>query len=75
MRPSKIVLIGAGSASFGLNTLASLLREKQINGSTLTLVDVNEPGVEKIRRLAERMAAEWGREVHIESTTDRRKSR
>ena len=37
MKPVKIVIIGAGSASFGLNSLASLLRELSLRGSTLAL--------------------------------------
>ncbi len=72
MRPLKIVLIGAGSAIFGLNTLASLLREKQVDGSTFYLVDINEAGLEQIARLSRRMADEWGRDVTIEYSTDRR---
>jgi len=30
MFPTKIVVIGAGSASFGLNTLAALVRSEQL---------------------------------------------
>ena len=30
MLPTKIVVIGAGSASFGLNTIAALLKSKRL---------------------------------------------
>ncbi len=74
MRPTRTVVIGAGSAAFGLSTLATLIRERQMDGSTLCLVDLNEQGLEKVHRLAERMVREWGRQVYIESTTDRRRA-
>ena len=37
--PQKIVCIGAGSYSFGLTTLVSLLRSEVLKGSQLVLVD------------------------------------
>ncbi len=74
MRPSRIAIIGAGSASFGLGTLATLIRERQMAGSTLCLVDLNSEGLALIHKLAERMASEWGTGVRIESTTDRREA-
>ena len=42
--PTKIVCIGAGSYSFGLTTLVSLLRSETLRGSELVLVDRNEEG-------------------------------
>jgi alpha-galactosidase len=74
MRPSKTVLIGAGSASFGLGELATLIRERQLRGSTISLVDLNPKGLELIHKLAERMAGEWETGVIIESTTNRREA-
>jgi len=70
--PVKIVIIGAGSASFGLNSLATLLREPALRGSTLALVDTNVTGLALVRRLAERMNADWNAGLTIESSTDRR---
>jgi len=57
--PTKIVVIGAGSASFGENTLAALMRSKKLRGSTLALVDHNPNTLEIVRRLAERLNREW----------------
>ena len=71
MKPVKIVIIGAGSASFGLNSLATLLREPSLRGSTLALVDINAEGLDLVYRLAERMNGEWDAGLTIESTTDR----
>ena len=72
MKAVKIVLIGAGSASFGLNALATLLREPALRGGTLALVDHNAEGLALMHRLAERMNREWEAGLRIESNTDRR---
>jgi alpha-galactosidase len=57
--PTKIVVIGAGSASFGENTLSALVRSKGLHGSTLALVDQNPETLDTIKRLAERLNREW----------------
>jgi alpha-galactosidase/6-phospho-beta-glucosidase family protein len=46
--PTKIAVIGAGSASFGENTLSAIMHSKKLRGSTLALVDVltSRPGDE-----------------------------
>ncbi len=59
MLPTKIVVIGAGSASFGLNTLAALLRSQRLHGSHLALVDRNPESLALVARLAERLNHEW----------------
>ncbi len=72
MKSVKVTIIGAGSASFGLNALATLLREPSLRGSTLALVDHNAQGLALVHRLAERMNEEWDAGLTIESNTDRR---
>ncbi len=57
--PTKIVVIGAGSASFGENTLSALMRSKALHGSTLALVDRNTETLSIITRLAGRLNREW----------------
>jgi alpha-galactosidase len=57
--PTKIVVIGAGSASFGENTLSALVRSKKLRGSTLALVDHNHETLDTVKRLAERLNREW----------------
>lgn len=63
--PTKIVVIGAGSASFGENTLAALMRSKKLRGSTLTLVDHNPETLDTVKRLAERLNREWDSGITI----------
>ena len=57
--PTKIVVIGAGSASFGENTLSALLRSEKLRGSHLALVDRNPQSLDIVARLAERLNREW----------------
>ena len=57
--PTKIVVIGAGSASFGENTLSALMRSPKLRGSTLALVDRNTDSLDIVYRLAQRLNREW----------------
>ena len=63
--PTKIVVVGAGSASFGENTLAALLRSKKLRGSTLALVDKNAKSLDIVHRLANRLNVEWDAQFTI----------
>jgi alpha-galactosidase len=54
-----IIVIGAGSASFGENTLSALLRSPKLKGSTLRLVDRNAQSLDIVHRLANRLNREW----------------
>jgi alpha-galactosidase len=64
-----ITVIGAGSASFGENTLSALLRSKKLTGSTLRLVDRNEQSLNIVHRLAIRLNREWNAGFHITAHT------
>lgn len=57
--PTKIVVIGAGSTSFGENTLSALLRSPRLRGSSLALVDSNPRSLEIVTGLAQRLNREW----------------
>ncbi len=70
MKP-KVVIIGAGSAIFGLGTLATLLRSPKLRGGTLGLVDLNAEGLALVEALARRLNREWDAGLAIESSTDR----
>jgi alpha-galactosidase len=70
--PTKIVVIGAGSASFGENTLSALMRSKKLRGSTLALVDRNVDMLDTVKRLAERLNREWDSDITITSHTHHR---
>ena len=57
--PTKITVIGAGSASFGENTLSAIMRSQKLKGSTLALVDRNADSLDIVHRLANRLNREW----------------
>jgi alpha-galactosidase/6-phospho-beta-glucosidase family protein len=57
--PTKIVCIGAGSFSFGLTTLVSLLRSDSLRGSELVLVDRNENHLNIMHRLVTWLNQVW----------------
>jgi alpha-galactosidase len=65
MLPTKIVVIGAGSASFGLNTVASLIHSERLRGSRLALVDRNAEALALMGRLAGRLNHEWDAQVTV----------
>ena len=66
--PTKITVIGAGSASFGENTLSAIMRSKNLRGSTLALVDRNADSLEIVSRLANRLNREWDAQFTITVT-------
>jgi alpha-galactosidase len=63
--PTKIVVTGAGSASFGENTLSALMRSRRLCGSTIALVDRNPVSLDIVKRLANRLNGEWDAEMTI----------
>jgi len=70
--PTTITVIGAGSASFGENTLSAILRSKRLRGSTLRLVDRNPDSLDIVHRLANRLNLEWDAKFTISAHTDHR---
>ena len=74
MTTRKIVIIGAGSASFGPTTLATLLRNEMLRGSHLALVDLDPQRATNAARVAERMNDAWGADMTISAATDRREA-
>jgi len=72
--PTKIVVIGAGSASFGENTLSALLRSKKLRGSTLVLVDRNTASLDIVHRLANRLNAEWDAGFTVSAHSDHKEA-
>ena len=74
MTTRKIVIIGAGSASFGPTTLATILRNDALRGSHLILVDLDPRRAANAARVAERMNDAWGAEMSISAVIDRREA-
>jgi alpha-galactosidase len=69
MLPTKIVVVGAGSAIFGLNTLAALMRSQRLRGSRLALVDRDADTLALVGRLAARLNREWDAQMVVTTHT------
>ncbi len=61
----KIVVIGAGSASFGLNTLAALMASPNLRGAQLALVDRNPVTLDLVGQLAARLNQVWQADMRL----------
>jgi len=72
VKAPKIVVIGAGSAVFGLGAMATLIRAERLQGAELALVDIDEPALETMTTLAEKMNAAWDAGMTIRSSSNRR---
>ena len=51
---TKIVLIGAGSAIFGLGTISDIFKSSVLAGATITLHDIDLRALKKTHTLAEK---------------------
>jgi len=71
MSHRKIVLIGAGSASFTVGLVADLLISNIADEWTVGLVDINEEALGVAKGLVERMVERKQAAVSIEASTDR----
>lgn len=70
-QPPKIVILGAGSAIFGLGAMATLIRSERLRGAELALVDVDQQALETMTVLAEKMNDAWDAGMTITSASDR----
>jgi alpha-galactosidase len=66
-----IVLIGAGSASFGLTMLHDLYADPVFTGATVRLVDLEPAPLTRMAGLAAALEAETGRAITVERYSDR----
>jgi len=70
----KIVIIGAGSGSFGGGMIRDVLVCPELRGRdvTLSLVDIDPEALERMAGFAEMLKQQVGADATIEATTDRR---
>ena len=71
---SKIVLIGAGSAMFGLGALGDIFKSRALEGSTISLVDINPDTLAEVAKTATDYIAEHRLNYTIEATTERKEA-
>ena len=68
---STIVLIGAGSAMFGLGTLGDIFKSKALEGSSIVLHDINPQALRKVEDIARQFIQERGLSYTLSATTSR----
>jgi alpha-galactosidase len=64
-------VIGAGSASFGIDCLAGIFRTAGLRGSRLVLVDIDERKLEQTEKIARRLNDHTAAEIEIAATSSR----
>jgi len=74
MNTGKIVFIGAGSMSFGINMFKDVFSSKKLAGSGLVLVDIDAQALDRMYRVAMAMNRESGAGLIIGKTLDRRQA-
>ncbi|MFO7698245.1 MAG: alpha-glucosidase [Anaerolineae bacterium] len=68
---ARIVLVGAGSAQFGLGTLADVFRSKVLEGSTVVLHDINPTALARVEAVGKEHVAKHKLPYNVEATADR----
>jgi alpha-galactosidase len=71
VRGKRIVLVGAGSAQFGLGTVADILMSKVLTGGTIVLHDINPTSLETVRQACQMAIDETKLDFSLEATTSR----
>lgn len=71
---SKIVLVGAGSAQFGLGTLGDIFQSQALAGSHIALHDINPDSLAQVAKIGEAHIAQRGIPYTLSATTDRREA-
>ncbi|MCX8183606.1 MAG: hypothetical protein N3F08_04225 [Crenarchaeota archaeon] len=70
----KISIIGAGSAVFSISLIKDLCLTPNLDGSTVSLMDVNRERLDAVYAICTRYARETGSRLRIEKTLNRRES-
>ena len=72
--PKKISIIGGGSSTFTPQLMQLFIASQVLQGSTISLMDVDDHRLEVMDGLSRQLVARMGADLKIESTTDRRRS-
>ena len=70
MSPTRISIVGAGSAVFSLQLMRDLCLTPGLAGSHVVLMDIDPERVEAVTVLSRRLADEMGANLRFESTLD-----
>lgn len=73
-KKEKIVLIGAGSLQFGLGSVGSILNSEILQGSTVSLHDINITNLDLVTQACREAIEKKNFDIELESTTDRKQA-
>ena len=68
----KIVLIGAGSANFGLEAVSDIYKSKTLEGSEIVLHDTDQEALKETQEVADKYKEKWGVNFKVSSATSRK---
>ena len=70
----KISLIGAGSGAFSLSLIRDICLTRNLEGCTVSFMDINSERLEGSYAICQRYAEELGVHIQFEKTLDRQES-
>ena len=70
----KIVLIGAGSANFGLEAVSDIYRSKILEGSHIVLHDTDEISLKETQNVADKYKGKFGLNFNVSSSVNRKEA-
>ena len=73
-KKEKIVIIGAGSLQFGLGSVGSIINSDVLQGSTVSLHDINEINLDFVTQSCKDAIEQKQLDIELESTIDRKKA-
>ena len=68
----KIVLIGAGSANFGLEAVSDIFKSLPLEGSEIMLHDTDQEALKETLAVGKKYKTEWGVNFSLNATSNRR---
>lgn len=74
MKKIKISMIGAGSGAFSLGFIKDICMNRNLEGSTVSFMDINPERLDAVHAISTRYAKEQGIDLKLEKTTNRRDS-
>lgn len=70
MSAVRIGIIGAGSAIFSMRLVSDICKTKNLNGSEVVLMDIDEDRLKAVCFLAQRISDEFDGDIHFSTTTN-----
>ncbi len=68
----KVTILGAGSASFTKTFLSEMVLFEELDGITISLMDIDEERLRNAGLLAQKLARQMKRNINVETSIDRR---